>query len=111
MHADAYEADGYEVDAETLATRATQFEPLSGRLTKIHQTLADALSTGGACWGGDAVGQSFASVHTGPADDALTRLSGLPGRLTTVSTRLTDTANTYRAGEDSATEHVKAAEQ
>jgi hypothetical protein len=103
--------DGFEVDAERLANRATQFEPLAGRIDKIHQSLTDALSQDGPCWGNDAVGQSFAAVHATPANDALTRLSTLPGRMTSVSTRLTDTANTYRTGESGAVDNVKAAEQ
>jgi len=109
MHGDGFE--GFEVDADRLASRAAQFEPLVGRMTAIHRNLDDALSTDGACWGTDAVGRSFGAVHATPADDALTRLSGLSDRLTSVSTRLTETAGTYRAADDSAIEHVKSAEQ
>lgn len=74
-------ADGFEVDADRLAGQAAQFEPLVGRLGAIHRTLADALSTDGACWGNDAVGQSFSAVHAEPADDAASRLSALSDRL------------------------------
>ena len=102
--------DGFEVDAERLASRAAQFEPLVGRLNKIHRNLSDALSDG-ACWGTDAVGQSFNAAHAAPSDDALTRLSGLSDRLTSVSTRLTETAGTYQAGDQSATGHMKVAVQ
>jgi hypothetical protein len=103
--------DGFEVDAERLATRASQFGPLVDRLGAIHRGLADALSADGTCWGGDAVGQSFASVHTGPADDAVTRLSALSERLGTVGTRLGDTAVAYGAGDESAAAQLNAAEQ
>lgn len=103
--------DGFNVDAERLAARAAQFEPLVSRLDTIHRNLADALATDGACWGTDAVGQSFGAAHATPADDALVRLSGLSGRLTTVSTRLTETAGTYQAVDQSAVEHLNAAEQ
>jgi hypothetical protein len=109
MHGDGF--DGFEVDPERLASRAAQFEPLVGRMTAIHRNLRDALSADGACWGADAVGQSFGAVHATPANDALTRLSGLSERLTSVSTRLTETAGTYRAVDDSAVEHVKSAER
>lgn len=105
MHGDAF-----EVDAEQLASRAAQFEPLVGRLGAIHRDLTDALADG-ACWGTDAVGQSFGAVHATPADDVLTRLSGLSDRLTSVSSRLTETAATYRTGDESAVEHMNAAEQ
>jgi hypothetical protein len=105
------QGDGFEVDAERLADRATQFEPLVGRLNKIHGNLQDALSTDGACWGTDAVGQSFAAVHAAPADDAMARLSGLSDRLTGVHTRLTETAATYQSGDQSAVEHLNATER
>ena len=104
------QGDGFEVDAERLADRATQFEPLVGRLGKIHGDLRDALSTHGACWGTDAVGQSFAAIHAAPSDDAVARLSGLPERLTSVHTRLTETATTYRSGDQAAVENLKATE-
>jgi len=102
--------DGFEVDADRLASRAAQFEPLVGRLNAVHRNLTDALADG-ACWGTDAVGQSFHAVHATPADDALSRLSGLSDRLTSVSTRLTETAGTYRSADAAAAEHVKSAEQ
>jgi hypothetical protein len=116
MHGETFEgfgpggATGFEVDAARLASRAAQFEPLVDRLGAIHRTLTDALSDG-ACWGTDAVGRSFGSVHATPADDALSRLSGLSDRLTSVSTRLTETAGTYQAVDGSAAEHLKSAER
>jgi hypothetical protein len=108
--ADGPQADGFAVDATRLASRAAQFEPLVTRLDGIHRDLHDALSDG-ACWGTDAVGQSFTAVHATPADDALSRLAGLSGRLNSVSTRLTDTAGTYQAVDQSAIEHLKSAER
>jgi hypothetical protein len=104
--------DGFDVDAERLAGQASQFEPLSTRVAGLHRTLTEALSADGACWGTDAVGQSFSSVHAQSADDVVTRLSSLSGRLGDVGTRLSDTAATYGAGEDSALGHLdSAAEQ
>jgi hypothetical protein len=103
--------DGFEVDVERLASRAAQFEPLVGRLGTIRGNLADALSADGACWGTDAVGQSFAAAHTVPAADAVSRLSTLSDRLTSVGTRLAETAGTYRTGDRSGVDHVSAAEQ
>jgi len=102
--------DGFEVDAELLAGQAQQFEPLSDRVAAIHRGLADALADG-ACWGSDAVGQSFSAVHAQPADDVISRLSSLSGRLGSVGTRLSDTATTYSAGEQTAVDDLKAAEQ
>jgi hypothetical protein len=106
-----HDADGYEVDVDRLATRAGQFEPLAGRIAAIHRTLTDALGAEGTCWGTDVVGESFASAHAGPATDTETALSGLSGRISTVGTKLTDTAGTYGAGEDVAVEHLRVPEQ
>jgi len=103
--------DGYDVDAERLAGQASQFEPLSTRVAALHRTLTEALSANGACWGTDAVGQSFSAVHAQPADDVVARLSSLSGRLGDVGTRLSDTAATYTAGEDAALDHLNSAEQ
>lgn len=103
--------DGFEVDADQLASKARDFEPLVTRLGSIHKGLTDALSTNGACWGTDAVGQSFSAVHAGSADDAVARLSGLSERLGSVGGRLADSAATYRAIDQAAETNVKAAEQ
>lgn len=103
--------DGYEVDVDRLAARAGQFEPLAGRIDAIHRTLTDALGAEGTCWGADVVGQSFAAAHAGPAADTESALSGLSGRITTVGTKLTETAATYGTGEHAAVEQLRAAEQ
>jgi hypothetical protein len=103
--------DGFDVDADRLAARAREFEPLVGRLGEIHRGLTDALSTDGACWGEDAVGQSFASAHAPSADDAVARLSALSDRLGSVGTRLADSAAAYRTVDQAALDNVKAAEQ
>jgi hypothetical protein len=103
--------DGFEADAEQLAGKAAQFEPLVGRLSAIHRQLVDALSADGACWGADTVGHSFAAAHTGPADDTVTSLLTLPDRLGSVGTRLSASATTYGAVDAGAVEQLKAAEQ
>jgi hypothetical protein len=104
-------ADGYEADAEQLAGKAAQFEPLVGRLSAIHRQLADALSADGVCWGGDDVGHSFAAAHAGPADDTVADLLTLPDRLGSVGTRLSASATTYQGMETSTVEQLNAAEQ
>ncbi len=103
--------DGFDVDAQRLAGQAGQFEPLSTRVAGIHRSLTDALTADGACWGTDAVGQSFSFVHAQPADDVVARLSSLAERLGSVGTRFADTATTYGAGEDAALDHLKSAER
>ncbi len=104
-------ADGFGVDADQLSARAGQFDGLVTRMSAIHRDLADALASEGQCWGTDAVGQSFASVHTTGADDTIGRLAGLPSQIGSVGTRLGDTAVTYQGGDDAGVSHVNAAEQ
>jgi hypothetical protein len=104
-------ADGFEADADQLAGKATQFEPLVGRLATIHRQLTDALAVDGPCWGADAVGQSFAAAHTTSADDTVTSLLTLPDRLGSVGTRLSASATTYQTVDTSAVDQLKAAEQ
>lgn len=103
------DGDGFSADPRQLADRAAQFEPLATRLSAIHRGLTDALE--GTPWGADAVGRSFASVHAGPADDVVGRLSSLSARLGSVGTRLGDSAGTYRSVDESAIVRLKAAEQ
>ncbi|HEV2784391.1 MAG TPA: hypothetical protein VGX25_33815 [Actinophytocola sp.] len=88
--------DGFTADADRLAAQAGQFPGLAERAGAIHRELSDALAETGACWGGDTVGQSFAAVHTGPADSTLGGLGALPDRLGSVGTRFADTATAYR---------------
>jgi hypothetical protein len=106
-----HDSDGFGVDTGALARRATQFEPLAGRLGAIHRDLSEALTADGAPWGTDAVGQSFSSVHADPADDVVRRLSSLPERLGSVGTRLSASAETYGGVDAAALERMKAAEQ
>lgn len=88
--------DGFDVDPDELAARAGQFDGLVDQLDTIQRDLSDALaSIPHACWGNDAVGQSFAAAHTGPADATLGRLARLSEQLGSVGTRFTDTATEY----------------
>lgn len=103
-------SDGFEVDVDRLTTQAGQFEALVGRAGAIHRELADALSGIGQCWGTDAVGQSFASIHTGPADGTLGRIGSLPDQLGSVGTRLADTATAYRSADTGGAGTIDAAD-
>jgi uncharacterized protein YukE len=102
-------SDGYEVDTAALAAQAGQLDPLASRVASIHSTLSESLSEAGPCWGTDAVGQSFAAAHAGPADTTLTTLGGLPGRLGSVGTRFTATAATYEGDDQHGAARVRAA--
>ena len=92
-------SDGYEVDPTRLAQQGAQLDPLANRVTSIHETLSAALAETGACWGSDAIGQSFAGTHAGSADSTLRRLGGLPDQLGSVGTAFTASAARYE-GDD-----------
>lgn len=102
-------SDGYEVDPTRLAQRGGQLEPLANRVTSIHETLSAALSESGACWGSDAIGQSFGAAHSGPADSTLQRLGGLPGRLGTVGANFTASAGRYDGDDQHGAARLRAA--
>lgn len=102
-------SDGYEADPARLAGQAGQLDPLAGRVASIHETLSAALAEAGACWGGDAVGQSFGAAHAGPADSTLAQLGTLPSQLGSVGTRFTDTAARYSADDEHGVERLRAA--
>lgn len=103
-------SDGFQVDADRLAAQAGQFEGLVGRAGDIHRELSDTLGAVGQCWGGDAVGQSFASIHAGPADDTLGRIGSLPDQLGSVGTRFGDTATAYRGTDTTGADTIDAAD-
>jgi hypothetical protein len=91
--------DAFQADPEQLATHAGQFEGLAERAGRIHTDLRTTLDSLGAPWGDDDAGRSFAVVHAGPADETLTRLDALPGRLGDVGTRFVASARTYADAE------------
>ncbi|MBC6448438.1 WXG100 family type VII secretion target [Actinokineospora xionganensis] len=91
--------EGFRVSADELAANAGQFAGLAERVDTIHRDLADRLAALGECWGADAIGQSFGAVHAVPADEALTALGGLAGKLGDVGERFTANAGAYTEGE------------
>lgn len=101
--------DGYTADAERLASEAGQFEGLAGRVAAIHRTLSEALAQDGACWGADAVGESFGAVHVGPADATMSRLGSLSEQLGGVGTRFSATAARYTSDDEGGVERLRAA--
>lgn len=101
-------SDGFTADADRLAAQAEHFDGFVGRVGAIRRDLADALEAAGPCWGGDEVGQSFATTHAGAADDTLGRLGGLSDQLGSVGTRFTETAAAYRDLDSGAAETLAA---
>jgi hypothetical protein len=91
--------DSFSVDAEQLAERAGRFAGLAERADRIHRDLAERLGTAGQCWGTDEIGASFAAVHAEPADETLSAMGGLSGKLTDVGDRFVSNASGYAEGE------------
>lgn len=91
--------EGFRVDAAGLAEHASQFAGLAERVDTIHRDLSDRLGALGECWGADEIGRSFGAVHAAPADEALTSLGGLAGKLGDVGERFTGNAAAYAEGE------------
>lgn len=94
--------DGFGVDLDRLAHRATEFPELAERAGRLADGLKATLEATGTAWGEDAVGASFAAAHTEAAAEALDLLAGLRAGLTDVGSRFTDAAAEYRAADDSA---------
>jgi hypothetical protein len=101
--------DGYRADTDRLAGQEGQLDPIAGRVTSIHETLTAALAEAGACWGSDAVGQSFATAHVDPADSTLAQLGALPEQLGSVGTKFTATAARYEGDDEHGVERLRAA--
>jgi uncharacterized protein YukE len=91
---------GFRTDLARLAEGADDFTAFAERAGKIAGDLGGVLDSLGDCWGGDAIGQSFAASHVQPSGDALAGLSGLSGGFGGVGERFAATARTYREVED-----------
>ncbi|HEX5121560.1 MAG TPA: hypothetical protein VFW65_40785 [Pseudonocardiaceae bacterium] len=91
---------GFQADPEAMARRAADFPGYADRLGAIHDELTSALAAAGQCWGDDAAGQSFAAGHVHPADDTLGRLAALPGQVSDVGDRFTETATGYQQADE-----------
>lgn len=91
--------NGFQTDLARLAEGAEDFTSFAERAGKIAGDLGGLLDSLGDCWGGDAIGQSFASSHVQPSGAALTALTGLSSGFGGVGERLAETARTYREAE------------
>lgn len=90
---------GFHTDLARLTEGAQDFGAFAERAGRIAGDLGGALDALGACWGDDAVGQSFAASHVGPSGDVLSGMGGLGPGFGGVGERLAETARTYRAAE------------
>lgn len=93
---------GFEADPERLRSHAGELDGIAQRAGRIAADLQRAVEDSGAPWGSDAVGQSFATAHEGPAADTLSRVSELPGGLAGMGQKFTDAASRYTEVEDAA---------
>ncbi|MGM1060298.1 WXG100 family type VII secretion target [Saccharothrix sp. Mg75] len=88
--------NGFRTDLARLAEGAQDFGAFAERADKIANDLGATLDSLGACWGDDAIGQSFAAGHVRPSGDVLTGLTALGGGFGGVAERFAGTARTYR---------------
>ncbi|MFD1150324.1 WXG100 family type VII secretion target [Saccharothrix hoggarensis] len=92
--------NGFQTDLARLTEGAGDFTAFAERAGKIAGDLTGVLESIGDCWGGDAIGQSFAASHVQPSGDVLSGLAGLRGGFGGVGERFAETARTYRDVED-----------
>ncbi|ONI83757.1 hypothetical protein ALI22I_35480 [Saccharothrix sp. ALI-22-I] len=92
--------NGFETDLARLAEGVDDFTAFAERAAKIAGDLGGVLDSLGDCWGGDAIGQSFAASHVQPSGDVLSGLSGLSTGFGGVGERFAETARTYREVEE-----------
>ncbi|TCO65610.1 WXG100 family type VII secretion target [Actinocrispum wychmicini] len=88
--------DGFRSDHETLARHAGEFDGHAEQAGRIAGDLTHTLDALGKPWGDDEVGQSFASVYSGPSEQTRTGLDAAAGHLTDMGTRLRTMAAAYR---------------
>jgi hypothetical protein len=93
--------DGYQADLERLTSGASEFGGFAQQAGDIASGLQNLLAGFGACWGNDAVGQSFAAGHDKPSGDTVGMLGTLASQLGDIGDKLTATAETYRHVEES----------
>ncbi|GHF78335.1 hypothetical protein FHX82_004418 [Amycolatopsis bartoniae] len=96
---------GFEADVERLSARAADFGGLVERAARISAELERAV--GGAPWGADGVGRSFAAAHVGPAAETAERVRGLAERLAEAGGKFGEAARRYRASDSAAADAVR----
>lgn len=90
---------GFSADADRIGARSRDFGDHAQRARKVAESLQAGV--GDQPWGDDAVGQSFAAAHSGPAEKALQLLTGLGGELDAMGAKFADAAQTYRVVDES----------
>jgi uncharacterized protein YukE len=91
------------VDTELQQQAATDFSNAGEHVNSLYQGLNNTLgdnSAGGGPWGGDSLGQGFASSYLPAQQSALSALQNLAGLLSGIATNLGDTQQTYTQGND-----------
>lgn len=96
---------GFEADVERLSARAKDFEPIVTRAVQISAELEQAV--GGAPWGDDVVGRSFATAHAKPAEDAAARVKGLASDLGAAGGSFAEAAQRYQASDTDAADSIR----
>ncbi|ACU95665.1 hypothetical protein MINT15_21820 [Saccharomonospora viridis] len=99
--------DGFAVDPQRLQAGAAEFDTFAERARALARGLADELDDTGTPWGTDAVGDSFAAVHVGPANRTRELVEGLAGALAEFGEALAEAAAAYDAADADAAEAVR----
>jgi hypothetical protein len=86
---------GFQADLGRITEGASEFGGFAEEAGKIVSGLSGLLDSIGACWGTDAVGQSFAAGHVASATDSLSRVGGLTELFGGVGERFKATAQSY----------------
>lgn len=92
---------GFDVDPPRLRAVAPQFDAVADRLDSARTALQGALAAEGACWGGDAAGQTFAQRYLPQAGAAMTALDMLAEVLRAIRTSLDASADAWEGADHS----------
>jgi uncharacterized protein YukE len=91
------------VNTDDLQQAAGQFSTLSEQITQMYQSVVQTLNgndEGGAPWGTDSLGQSFAEQYVPASQTTLQALHGLSQLFSAISSSLGQTAQTYLQADD-----------
>jgi len=92
-------AETMRVDTDALRTAEPALGALTATVAMVRSRVATALDREGACWGGDAMGATFAQDYVPASEQILQGLSALGEGLREVGTALGDVADNVDAAE------------
>ena len=87
---------GFRIQPDEVRAGAGAFGVAADMLAEAGNTLSNALSAQGACWGGDESGQQFSKEYVPAADGTVKAFSQLSEAIQAIRTALNETANTHQ---------------